>query len=732
MRAGDNSGRAGRRLIVEWSVLFALIIVLVWLSIRYEVTGRVDRQLHDIAVARLADAPSDDVLIVAIDDRSLAARGQWPWPRSDHAELITKLDDAGARAILLDILFVESTPNDAPLADAVRSAGSVALPYSFAPTPNAGEGVVKLSITDAIGSGAASQGHVALRPDEDGVVRRIDTLFAGDDGLHRHITVALLEDVAGETAAIPQRANIAASFPLRPRGSYTTIPASAVFDESLPDGFVDGRIVLIGATAQGLQDRYVVPAAAGSMMSGVEIQANLIDALRGGDFVVETQPLASVLLSALLIAVLFLLFWFTHPRVTLLGAILLVLLGLLLAIALVPLLGVWWAPGSAIMGMLIAYPLWGWRRLSWVVDYLRGEAGRLRPATIGPDAPTEKVTDVTGREALELRGLTSQLSERLTFIRSVIRAAPGPILLIDDKLRVILANERAEKAFGAIEVGEDYHLFFERRDIAALEDMDEITLNDGSVLRYSSAHIGDPDAVIVQFFDISSIREAERERQQMLEFLTHDMRNPQVAILAMSEPAEPASDPESARERLQRISGHARHTLHLAENFVQLARLHARGPELSIIDLVSVAIEATDRAYDQARAKNLALSCDAPNDVIFVEGDTSLLARMLDNLLSNAVKFTPANGNILLTVSIEFGKAVLTVADDGMGLPEGRLARPFERFGQKDRQAAASAGLGLAFVKEVVDRHGGTIDVASQRDRGTSFTIRLPLSQLPD
>jgi signal transduction histidine kinase len=110
--------------------------------------------------------------------------------------------------------------------------------------------------------------------------------------------------------------------------------------------------------------------------------------------------------------------------------------------------------------------------------------------------------------------------------------------------------------------------------------------------------------------------------------------------------------------------------------------------------------------------------------------DAIRLARVLDNLLGNAIKYSPKGGEIAVGVTREGRWAVLTVADEGMGIPAEDRSLIFEQFhrGRNVAGQMAGTGVGLAFVRRVVEQHGGNISVESQEGVGSTFTVRLPLS----
>ena len=222
-------------------------------------------------------------------------------------------------------------------------------------------------------------------------------------------------------------------------------------------------------------------------------------------------------------------------------------------------------------------------------------------------------------------------------------------------------------------------------------------------------------------------RLADAQRQQMLEFLSHDMRAPQVAILSLAALDGAA---ENAADRLHRISGHARRTLHLADTFVQLARLAEAPLARDDIDFTMLVDEAVDRAHAAAKAGTITLTFTPPDQPLPMIGDGDVLSRVIDNLIGNAIRYCPPGSEVVLSATAQPGNAKsiqFEISDNGPGLPECRRADPFQRFGNRS-QHRGSLGLGLAFVAAAVARHNGVLDCDSAPDQGTRFTINLPAS----
>ena len=131
-----------------------------------------------------------------------------------------------------------------------------------------------------------------------------------------------------------------------------------------------------------------------------------------------------------------------------------------------------------------------------------------------------------------------------------------------------------------------------------------------------------------------------------------------------------------------------------------------------------------------AAAGQVRLEADAPQPVP-VRGDPDRLRQVLVNLVGNALRYTPPGGRVTVSAAGEDGAAVLTVRDTGIGIPPEHLPHVFDRFYRCDASRSretGGSGLGLAIVRQLVAAHGGTVAAASEPGRGSTFTVRLPLT----
>ena len=238
-------------------------------------------------------------------------------------------------------------------------------------------------------------------------------------------------------------------------------------------------------------------------------------------------------------------------------------------------------------------------------------------------------------------------------------------------------------------------------------------------------HLG----VLVSLADVTELRNSERRRRELMAFLSHDLRSPVSSILAMTGLAR--LRPERSREPdfVERIEQHARRTLDLADGFLDLARAQtADSSQFRSVDLGHVARSAIDAVTDQAQAKAISISrrLDEPAPL---RGDPALLERAVVNLLNNAIKYSPRGARVGVRVAGDRQGIACAVSDTGYGIADAELTGLFEKYhrvGNPRHGDVGGTGLGLAFVKAVVERHGGRVEVQSSVNEGSRFTLHFP------
>jgi two-component system OmpR family sensor kinase len=215
---------------------------------------------------------------------------------------------------------------------------------------------------------------------------------------------------------------------------------------------------------------------------------------------------------------------------------------------------------------------------------------------------------------------------------------------------------------------------------------------------------------------------------------SHELRTPLAAIRGYAELARRSPDPLPAEvaHALSRVEAESARMSLLVDELLLLAQLDAGRPLASEpVDLTRLAIDVTSDA--RAASADHRWQLELPDEPVIVRGDEHRLHQVLANLLSNASRHTPAGTVVTVAVSASGGTAVVSVTDNGPGIPAELQPAVFERFVRGDTsrsRAAGSSGLGLAIVHAVAAAHGGRADVAS-RPGETRFTITLPDGQPP-
>ena len=231
----------------------------------------------------------------------------------------------------------------------------------------------------------------------------------------------------------------------------------------------------------------------------------------------------------------------------------------------------------------------------------------------------------------------------------------------------------------------------------------------------------------------TALVDADRARRQLLADVTHELRTPLTAIRGYAETLSlPAFAPASAdgRRFVRIVDVEAQRLERLVNDLLDLARLDAGGGNLEreTVSLGSLFARVVDRHGPAAATAGVTLETAVAPGADVVTGDARRLEQVLQNLTANALRHTPRGGRVRLEARSEGAGLAISVSDTGEGIAAEHLPHVFDRFYKVDpaRADAGGTGLGLSIVKAIVERHGGTVAVASTTAAGTTFTVRLP------
>ena len=234
---------------------------------------------------------------------------------------------------------------------------------------------------------------------------------------------------------------------------------------------------------------------------------------------------------------------------------------------------------------------------------------------------------------------------------------------------------------------------------------------------------------------LARLERSFKEQQRFIADASHELRTPLAVLRGEAEVAlTKTRSVDEYQESLSLIKDEAERLSRIVEDLFMLARQPVDAPATLIKEPVSL----NEALRDCARAagvlasrKGIRLKADNHLPAIKLDGDEELLKRMILNLLDNAVKYTPEGGEISIGLARQNGNAQIVVQDTGIGIPSADQEHVFDRFYRVDKvrsRALGGAGLGLSIVAWIVEAHGGKVHLDSSLDRGTKFTVDLPLS----
>jgi PAS domain S-box-containing protein len=232
----------------------------------------------------------------------------------------------------------------------------------------------------------------------------------------------------------------------------------------------------------------------------------------------------------------------------------------------------------------------------------------------------------------------------------------------------------------------------------------------------------------------ASLKDAARRTEEFLATLGHELRNPLAPIRLGLELIKLAGNDSATVQRTREMMERQTDQLiALVDDLLDISRISRGRVELEKgpVKLTNVIQHAVETVRPWIEEAGHELAVDAPDEGTCIDGDQNRLAQMLSNLLNNACKYTPSPGRIQLTARRREGYAVLSVEDNGVGIPSETAGQVFEIFRQLDPPPGvprSGLGIGLTLVKQLAEMHGGTVHVHSDGiGRGSRFTVRLPV-----
>jgi PAS domain S-box-containing protein len=232
-----------------------------------------------------------------------------------------------------------------------------------------------------------------------------------------------------------------------------------------------------------------------------------------------------------------------------------------------------------------------------------------------------------------------------------------------------------------------------------------------------------------------ALREADRRKDEFLATLAHELRNPLAPIRNSLHILRLSSGNDATFERVcEMMERQVNHMVRLVDDLMEVSRITRGSIDLrkEPVELAAIIRNAVETSKPLIEAAKLQLAISLPPDSVVIDGDAVRLAQVVANLLNNAAKYTNEGGQIWLTGRSEIDEAVISVRDNGIGIPAAMQLHVFDMFTQVDQERTRSQGglgIGLTLVRSLVELHGGSVGVHSEgQGMGTEFTVRLPLA----
>ncbi|WP_026476386.1 two-component system histidine kinase PnpS [Alkaliphilus transvaalensis] len=356
--------------------------------------------------------------------------------------------------------------------------------------------------------------------------------------------------------------------------------------------------------------------------------------------------------------------------------------------------------------------------------------------------------------AERLKETISKLSENNTKFKALLTSMKNPIIAVDNKHRLILLNPAAEELFQMkmedalgkhiLEVIRNNVLDEQLKDILQnnVENQIEVTTEEPSekILKIYSNPIKleeDPSRIIgivALIEDVTEIRRLEKMRSDFVANVSHELKTPLTSISGFVETLKSGGiDDEDTKLRFldiidietERLTRLINDILTLSE--IENTQLKAMNQEILTSEAL---LEVEEIMRPIANGKDIELVTGIEYHLPILQGNPDWFKQMLINLLDNAIKYTPNEGKVYLHAFEKYNNIIITVKDTGIGIPKKDLPRLFERFYRVDKarsRKVGGTGLGLAIVKHIVLSLKGKIKVNSELDKGTEFTVIIPI-----
>lgn len=737
--------RRGHRHDARFLIAFVLLLVVFAIPNQDALFHSLDRQYFELLSALQTEDDEHDVVLVNVDQATVQALGHEEVNGNVlYAVLLQRLEQADSVALNMNLL---SRRDEGMLANAIRRHGRVvlALPPD-APAAPGRDGPEP----SAVYAAAAGLGHRDLLIGDRSVVTGIVPYKQHGRKLAPHMVMEAIR-VAGYELPPRENTRCLTAFWRRcaPQadGWLLVLPAHHriqqysmldVLTGAVPRQAFHNKIVFVGHLAldpfKGLRsNRYPLDREGHTRSQILALQTQTLMNL--GPVTLLAAPYKLLVNFGLMFGLL--LVCLLAPPARMHGRAWLWLGGCWLTSTLLLLQTQIWIPvSSPLTGGLLIYAgcAWRWQTKTHLLLRQEMEAMRQSLREAGMDLPLRGQEPESGAD--EIERLMRQMRAWQNSYVSVLNMLPYPIFF-EQGGKIILSNQAARKLLceqGAPEEAEAWVLGLAgRAREKALHSgnigVEEVRSSQGEhmLLVTPCPELCDGlSSSLISLVDLQSVKASVSGDRRVLRQMAHDLRNPLTTMLAMIEQRGGETGPRQD-QFFNDLRRQVNYSLRVAQDFMRLSRAEQLDPAGFLpVALTDLAEDAMDQIEAGARQKRIVLHGPEAMEALWVRGHYDMLLRAVVNVLDNAVKYSPAGSHIVLRLARWGDMAGISVADQGIGIPEHALPRLFEPFYQVDEGRRDGAGLGLPFVKAVMQAHGGRVEVKSRSRLGSEFLLLAP------
>ncbi|WP_270210603.1 cell wall metabolism sensor histidine kinase VicK [Streptococcus anginosus] len=385
-----------------------------------------------------------------------------------------------------------------------------------------------------------------------------------------------------------------------------------------------------------------------------------------------------------------------------------------------------------------------------VKDLIAGNYSEILDVQGGPE-----ITDITNsiNDLSEVIRLTHEnLEQETKRLSSILSYMTDGVLATNRRGQIIMINDMATKQLGVkesearkmnilklLDIEDEYDL----RDL--ITKVPELTIDSQdengeflnlrvrfALIRRESGFISGLVAVL---HDTTEQEKEERERRLFVSNVSHELRTPLTSVKSYLEALDEGALSEPVAPDFIKVSlDETNRMMRMVSDLLSLSRIDNATSHLDIeltnfTAFITFILNRFDKIRSQSDDKKYEIIRDYPINSIWVEIDTDKMTQVIDNIINNAIKYSPDGGKITVSMKTTDTQMILSISDEGLGIPKKDLPKIFDRFYRVDKarsRAQGGSGLGLAIAKEIIKQHNGFIWAKSEYGKGSTFTIVLP------